>query len=254
MKYNLIVIVFSLLNLSPAMALTLNGFSEFESVWKLNVSMAGVVQTINVQPGSPVMKGDILLKLDVTTYQARLKRAIAIEKSLLPVQQAAQLELERAEELYDRDSLSQVALKNAENTLAKAEGNLEAASANRIIAEYELANTVISSPVDGHILQLFTNISQFIDPSVTTSPLLTVVNSRRMKAVALINSEQWNDSLINRKATVKYRNKEYSGKVSYLGFKRIKQSGGLPAYEIHVSFEADQFIPAEMPVTLIIKD
>ena len=123
-----IIPLIMLLHLPLSQALTLNGFTAFDSVIELNARVSGVVDTIAVKPGQLVQKGDLLIQLDTVPYRARLDRAMAIEKSLQPVVLTAQMELERAEELYDRDSLSQVALKNAENALAKAEGNYQAAT------------------------------------------------------------------------------------------------------------------------------
>ncbi len=254
MRMKLILALISLLYFSTSQALTLNGFTGFGSVVELNARVNGIVQSVAVKSGQRVQKGDVLIKLDVTPYQARLDRALAVEKSLLPLVQTAQLELERAEELYDRDSLSQVSLKNAENILAEAEGNYQAAVADKILAEFQLKHAVIVSPFNGRVLQLHTNVAQYVDPAVSLNSMITLVSSRNMKAVALINSEQWSDSLLNKKAMVQFGKRNFSGKVSYLGYKRIKQNGGLPAYEIHVSFETDEFIPAEMPVTINIKE
>ena len=250
-----LLILFSGLIYYPAsQALTLNGFTRFGSIVELNAKVSGVIQTIKVKPGQRVNKGDVLISLEITPLQASVDSAIAVEKSLLPVVETAQLELQRAEELYDRDSLSQVALKNAENSLAQADGHYQAAIAQRVIAVYQLKNATINSPINGRVLQLHTNIDQFVDPAVNLRSLVTLVKSQQMKAVALIKSEQWSGSLMNKPATVVFGKKQFSGKVSYLGYERIKQSSGLPAYEIHVSFVTDQLIPAEMPVTINIEE
>ncbi len=243
-----------LLYLSSGQALTLNGFTGFASSFKLNGRVNGLVHSVDVKTGQRVKKGDILIQLDVTPHQAKLDQAIALENSLLPVMQTAQLELERAEELYDRDSLSQVALKNAQNVFAEAEGNYLAAKAEKVFAEYQLSNTVIKSPVNGQVLSVDTNIGEYINPEVSDAALITVVDSFQMEAVALIKSEQWDSTLVGKKASIKFANKEFTGKVSYLSYQRTEQSGVLPAYEIHISFRTNQLIPAEMPVSIDIKE
>lgn len=254
MKLKLFFFLGGFLFISVTQALTLNGFTRFGSVVELNARVSGVIQEIRVKPGQRVNKGDVVLTQDVTPLKAKLERASATEKYLLPGVETAQLELEKAQELYDRDSLSQVALKNAENDLAEAEGLYQAALADKVIAEYELKNAVLYSPINGRVLQVHTNIAQFLDPKVSLKPLITLVKSQQMKAVALIKSEQWDSSLMNKPATVSYGEKVISGRVSYLGYERIKQSSGLPAYEIHISFTTDQLIPAEMPVSINIKE
>ncbi len=110
------------------------------------------------------------------------------------------------------------------------------------------------SPLDGRVLQLHTNIDQYIDPAVNGEPLITLVDSQHMLAIALINSEQWNYALMGKQATIQFGKKAFNGQVSYLGYQRIEQSSGLPAYEIYISFQTDELIPAEMPVTISISE
>lgn len=248
------ILLSTLLYCPGSLALTLNGYTGFASTFDISASSSGMVVLVNVKPGQRIKKGDVLLTLDATLHQARLAGSKAIEKSLLPAVETSRLELERAQELYDRDSLSQVELKNAENRLAEAEGEYQAAQAESAVAGYYLNNTVIRSPVSGRVLQVYTNLAEYIDPAVNTKILVTLVQSRKMKAIALVNSDQWNPQLVNKKATVTYAKKIFNGKVSYIGYKRIKQSSGLPAYELHVTFETDWLIPAEMPVSIEIED
>lgn len=238
----------------PVQALTLNGYTDHSAVVNLNARNSGIVQIINVKQGQRVKKGDVLIKLDGIAQQANLRRSQAIEKSLLPMVETAQLELDRAFELYDRDSLSQVELKNAENKLAQAEGEYLAAQADTEMAAYQLANAVIRSPINGRVMNIHVSIAHYVDPSVQDSPMITLIDSQQMKAVALVNSEQWSSSLLNKNATVEYRNKKFSGKVGYIGYNRIKQPGGTSAYEIHITFKSDSLIPADMPVSIRISD
>lgn len=251
-----LLLLISLLSVSLVQAetLTLNGFTKFSSVFKINGRVSGLVKAIPVKAGQRIAKGDLLIQLDDIPHAARLSRAKALESALLPAVQTAELELERAEELYDRDSLSQVELKNAQNALAEAEGKYQAAAAEKTLAEYQLKNAAITSPLDGRVLDIQTNVDQYIDPAVNDSALITLVNSQHMLATALINSEQWDSGLLNKKARVQFGDTTFNAKVSFLGFQRVKQSSGLPAYELYVSFKTSQLIPAEMPVTITIME
>lgn len=251
---NRIIVLTWLCYIPAGHALSLDGITGFASTIHLNASTEGKIIVIPVKTGQTVKKGDLLIKLDATPHKARLAHAKAIEKSFLPAVTTAQLELERALELYDRDSLSQIELKNVENKLLLAEGAYQAAQAELALAEYELIQTSVRSPIDGRVISLVVNIGQYVNPQVTTDSLISLVNNQRMKAVATINSDQWRHGLMNKKATVKFRDKTYHGSVTYLGLNRIKLSSGLPAYEIHVSFDTDNLIPADMPVSIEIRE
>ena len=254
MSRKFLILLVSLLFMPQAMALTLNGHTEFAAQYDLNARVAGVISRLNVTPGQRVRKGDVLVELDATPQQARLKKAQSLAKSLKPETEIAELELEKAFELYDRDSLSQVALKNAENKLARIQGQYVAAEADVDIAQYQLQNTRLSSPIDGRVSKVHRAVAQFVNPHVDSQPIVTVVSSQQLIAVGLIGSDQWQTSLINRPATVKFRDRSFQGKVSFLGFKRVKKATGVAAYEIHVSFSTDQLIPEQMPVTIEIEE
>lgn len=252
-----IKIIFACLGLlyfSTVQALLLNGVTEFAGVMQINARTAGVVQSIEVQSGQNVKQGALLLTLDATPFQARYERAQAIASSLHPGLINAQLELDRAQELYDRDSLSQIELKNAENKVAVADGAYKAALADVRLAKYELQQAAVKAPTKSRVMKVHTFIGQYVDPAVASVALVTLVSNNTMKAVAKLNSDQWSAQLVNKKVTVKYRNKVYQGKVDELGYQRIEQAGGLPAYEINITFSTDDLIPAEMPVSIEIQE
>jgi RND family efflux transporter MFP subunit len=244
----------SMIYFGSVQALALNGFTRFDAESAINSSAAGVVKSVRVSTGQKVKRGDVLVELDATPYRAQLERAQALLKSLQPAMISAELELDRAMELFDRDSLSQVELKYAENKFAAAEGAYQAAQADVNLASYHLKQTQVKSPINARVIGVNTFPGHYVNPEVDSSTLLTIVSANSMQAVAVLNSDQWSSNLINKKATVKYRDKIYQGQVSELGFQRVEQSGGLPAYEIRVVFSTADLIPAEMPVSIDITD
>ncbi len=244
----------TVLHLASAQALSLSGFTEFSSVVKINARSAGIIQAVDVKSGQKIRRGDVLFKLDATPYQAQYERARAVASSLQPALNTAQLELDRAQELFDRDSLSQVDLTNAQNKVAAADGAYKAAQADISFSRYQLQLTQVKSPMTARVIDVTTVKGQYVDPSVDSSALITLVSANSMNAVAVLNSDQWNADLLDKKATVTYRDKVYQGRVSKLGFQRVQLSGGLPAYEIRIVFSTEDLIPAEMTVSIEIKD
>lgn len=253
-KFKILFFCLSVFYLGSVQALTLNGFTEFSSVIKINARSAGLVQSVAVESGQKVKQGEVLLELDATPFKAQAERAKALASALQPALSTAQLELDRAQELFDRDSLSQVELKNAENKAAAAEGALKAAQADVSLSQYQLQLSQMKSPVDARVIRVNTTQGQYVDPAVDTSALITLVSANNMNAVAVLNSDQWRADLIGKKATVKFRDKNYQGQVTQLGYQRVQQSGGLPAYEIRIAFPTNDLIPAEMPVSIEIRD
>lgn len=249
--YILLVVLFPW---SAVQALTLDGVTEFASVFELNTAANGVVKRIHVSPGQRVSKDQILIELDTTPHAAELERARAKEKALLPDVEIAQLELERVQELYAIDSLSQVDLKSAENKLTRAEGVYQQARAEAIIASYHLEQTIIRSPVNGRVLAVYTNRGQYVDAGEDARTLITIVESSHMKATGMLSSDEWDPVLFNKAATITYRDQEYTGRVGYLGLLDSAASNGKPAYAIHIYFETNRLLPARMPVGIVIED
>jgi len=239
---------------APLQALTLNGFTRFGELVPLNAATDGVIQRILVEPGQRVSRGDLLLQLDDRPHRARLAQARARAERLKPPLQTAELEFERAQELYDRDSLSTVALQQAESRLAEARGAYEAARAEQQLAEYDLEQTRIRAPLAGRVLRLETRVGQYVNPRVSLSPLLILARTHNMLAVATLASEQWSQALIGKDARVVYRGRNYRGRVEEIGLERISRGSGLSGYPIRIRFDTDSLIPADMPVTIEIAE
>ncbi len=242
--------IFMLAMSVSAQALTLNGFTRFGAELELNAGVAGVVQFIAVKPGQRVARGDLLIRLDDRPHQARLVQARARAEQLKPSLQTAELEFERAQELYDRDSLSSVALQKAESRLADARGAYKTALAAQQLAEYELSLTRIRAPITARVLSLSVGEGQYVNPGSDLSPLLTLAQTRSMLAVSILGSEQWDDRMVGRSAKVIYRGQAFDGQVVSIGLRRIQSGAGLSGYEIRVAFDTDRLIPADMPVSI----
>jgi RND family efflux transporter MFP subunit len=239
---------------TPLWALTLNGVTLFGDEVAVNAHSAGVIQAVRVAEGQRVKKGDVLIELDHRPMQVAYDRAIALHKAQEPTVQNATFEFERARELYDRDSLSEFELRKAEMNLTEAQARLDAAAADVRLAEIDLERATLRSPVSALVLEVAANAGQYVDPAASLGSLVRLVVTRKMLARATLTSEQWDPGLQRKKTTVVFRGKSYNGRVSHLGYTRVEQAGGLPAYQIEVSFSPDQPIPAQMPVSIEFAD
>ena len=235
-------------------ALQLNARSEFVQRFELNAAVSGVVSQVFVQIGQRVNQGEVLLELDNTAYQAEVNRAQALIKSLQPAQIQMQSELEKAQELFDRDSLSMIDLQQAENNLLHAEGQLEAMKAVLQKAEYELAHTAVRAPIDGLVLAIKTHTQRFINTQVDNQTLVTLVDNREMLAVAPVSADNWHSSLVGKSAEISFRGKKYQGKVVELAFDHADKGSSEPAFEVRVLFVASGEIPANMPLIINIPE
>ena len=252
---NRIEISFLLLVLSTqASALQLNARSDFLQRYELNAAVTGIVSEVLVKNGQIVKQGDVLLTFDKTLYQSAVDRAKAMFKLHEPAQIQMQSELEKAQELFDRDSLSLIDLQQAENSLQEAEAQLDAVREDLFKAEFELQQTSVRAPVDGLVLAIHTHRQRYFDPDVSDQTLVTLVDSQQMLAIASLSPEKWDLALLGKAVSINYRGKKYQGKVIEIAYDRANQSNASPAFELKVLFVASGEIPANMPLTILIQE
>ncbi len=238
----------------PALALELDGQTGFSQHLKLNSSISARVEAVLVTPGQAVSRGDLLLRLETAELQAQADMARAEAGALVPVVARMETELDKARELFDRDSLALVPLRNAEQEHAIAVANLQAAEARLARAEYRLSQAEIRAPISGTVLEVMATPGQFINTRVGDPVLLTLVDADTMSATALVPLERWRSDLLRRSARVSIRGKTYTGRVTSLGRQIRTGDNNHPAIELEVRFAADGQIPAGLPVKITIAD
>lgn len=128
------------------------------------------VDSILVQPGDVVHKGDLVVKLernhsvDVEVEKARIKR------------QQAEVSLARNKRLFKGGAISRVKLEEAQTNynLAKSEYQMQAKALN-----YAKQNSELRSSIDGYVSRINTVIGQIADPAKV---LVRIVNLKKMVA------------------------------------------------------------------------
>lgn len=239
---------------TPLLAVELKGRTDFSKLYSLNSAVSGIVSDVYVSPGQVVKRDDILLKLDGRPFQARVAAAKAIVTIRKPVRDQMLTELERAQELYDRNSLARVVLQNAENNLQIAEGELAEAEAKLQLASYEFSQSRVSAPDDLLVLDVNTHTNQYINTEVSDQPLMVLANHYEMLAIAYLGPDQWNAGLVGKPAQIDYLGRKFRGKVINLEYRRRAQSNSSDGFELRVKFVASGEIPANMPVTIDIQN
>ena len=235
-------------------AIDLDGETDFAQTLELNASISARVDRVVVAPGDSVVAGALLLTLVDTGFQAEVEYAQARVDGLAPVVARMTTELEKAEELFDRDSLAMVELQNAEQDQAIALANLLAAQANLRKAKFALSQTELRAPISGRVLSVQIHPGQFINTRVKDQVLLTLVDDREMIARAMLPAELWDRDLLDRPASVQLLNRSYEARVVALGQQTVIGNNNHPAIELRVRFEADGQVPARLPVKIIIEN
>lgn len=239
---------------SLALAIDLSGQTKFAQRVALNSSISGRVEVINVAVGQRVAVGEVLLSLVSTGLKANADITEARVNALAPAVQKMQTELEKAEELFARDSLALVALQTAEQNHAIAQANLAGAQARLIRARFRLSQAEIRSPINGIVLSIDTFTGQFINTAVNNQTLLTVVDDSTMTVQSLLPMELWDESMMGKPAQINFQENSYQGEVVGVSRQVTIGNNNHPAVTLRIKFSSGGGLAAGLPVNVSIND
>lgn len=156
----------------------------------VGAQVSGQIQTIHVQLGQQVKKGELLVSLDpelarsdVAQAEAALAQARALLDSNKVDAEAAQREVARQRRLLSGQATAATEAEKAETELAKIEAALrgQAATVARLEAELDnrklkLSYTRITAPMDGTVVNLPVQAGQTVIAVQITPVLLTLAD------------------------------------------------------------------------------
>ena len=114
--------------------------NNYQSVLEIIPNVTGEVKTVDARPMEPLNQGDTIFTVDSTQYEAKVEQ---LEAQLV----LAQTNLQRAEELMERGVGRQLDV-----DIYRAES--DSLNAQLQNARWELENTVVRAPSDGHVVAL----------------------------------------------------------------------------------------------------
>jgi membrane fusion protein (multidrug efflux system) len=141
------------------------------------------VTEVNVKAGQAVSAGQVLVRLDDSDLQARLKQAEAAVVSARAAKERAARDVERGRALQSSGGVSQEELDQRETALKTASADLDRSQQAEQEAKVLLDFTILRSPLTGVV------IDKRVEPGDTVSPgqvLLTLYDPGRMQMVASV--------------------------------------------------------------------
>ena len=159
-----------------------------EPIEQVDVSslISGTIAEMAVKVNDRVKKGDVLARLDTSSLQAELARdkaTLAAQKAQVAdaaaALEAARATLARVQKIHDKglntdDQLTTAATtaRRAEAGLAQALAQVQVAEANVLLSETSLAKAVITSPIDGMVLDVAADVGQTVNASASETAVL----------------------------------------------------------------------------------
>jgi RND family efflux transporter MFP subunit len=190
--------------------------------------VTGRLETISVKLGDTVRRGQMLAKVEDQELQQQVRQAQAsyqVAEATIRQREAdlnlAKANLDRSKSLVDRELLPQQSHDDtvsrhqaAQAQLDLAEAQFEQAKARLDELKITLANTSITSPVDGFVGKRYVDPGAFVG---TNSPVVSVVDIRTVRLVANLVERDVRQVRAGTPAVVEvdaYPGEKFSGSVS----------------------------------------
>lgn len=249
-KMPLALYVIYLLGFQPSVfAQSFNANTVWLNSYQISSSVSGIINSINVKEGQKITKDEVLISIDSVLLQHELEIAKANLASSEPLKMQADLDLNRAYELYDRTLLSEVNLKKAEFEHAKFKGEYDLAFAKKQKAEYQYLSATIKSPISGRVLSVMASNGMYVN-NQQPEVLLTIVQDKDMHVESKLKVSQWRSNLTGKKVTVKINNQHYSGVIAKIAYTPVLNHKGIAEYPFYVRFKPKNTLPSGMPASI----
>src|ERR1700731_54139 len=147
-----------------------------ESV-EIRPRVSGYITEIHFEAGAIIKKGDLLYVIDPRPYQADFDRAAAEVDRMDAQLKLAQIELNRAKELRDKNTISASEFDQKAATYQGAAAAKSSAEAAKNSAALNLEFTQIKSPIDGRVSDARITLGNLVQPGAGPENVLTTVVS-----------------------------------------------------------------------------
>jgi RND family efflux transporter MFP subunit len=189
---------------------------------ELSTPVSGIVQTVNVEVGDLVKKGQVLLSLDSTSYQARVAENQSEITRLNAEMEEDKRDLDRVQELHDRTVIATAELEQAKLKWVRSQSMLSEARARLRQNQKALEDTSIRAPFDAVVILRQAEPGLSVAAGLQSQMLLTLARSGEMIARMNLPTSQMNNLKTGQTLTLSVAGTIYTGKIKTLGLEPIK--------------------------------
>ncbi len=239
---------------APAAALDLKGWLEWLHKVEMRVVENGVVETVAVNAGQHVKKGELLLRMDQREAKAALLGAKAKSARAAVATATAGRERERSQELFDRGLIAIEELKDAELKQAAADAEEASAKAAEAAAEVALERTELLAPFDGIIVARNAWQGDVIYKTIQQLPLIAIAPNDKMIARALVTAPVLRRYRPGQVARVKTANGLREGRIYSLGVEavRVELQGAVYYLDVLIERAPDEALRPSETVEIVL--
>ena len=179
--------------------------------------VSGTVVELRADFNDHVKKGQVLLKLDPTIFNAQIRQGDASLASALASQRLAQANFERNTRLVGQNYVSALVLDQSRREIDVADANVKLARAQLARSQADLDNSVIRAPIDGVVIKRTIDLGQTVAASFSTPNLFQIAQDLTKMQIDTAVSEadvgSLKPGLAARFVVDAYPNKEFDAKM-----------------------------------------
>jgi HlyD family secretion protein len=187
--------------------------------------VSGIIREIFVDFNSRVTNGQIIAKIDPSTYDQAITRAEAELANAKAGLVYAQVNHKRSKELHGAKLLPESEYDKTVADLLQAEAVVKTREAAMKSAQVDLDRTTIIAPVDGVVIQRAVDEGQTVAASFNTPKLFQIANDlRKMRIEALVSEADVGGVEEGQEVTFKvdaFQDRQFRGKVSQVRYAPI---------------------------------
>ena len=210
------------------------GTLSLENSVDISSKITGRIVDVRFKENDKVKAGDVLFKLDDATYLSDLKQN---EAKLVNVS----TNYMRNQTLYERGAISKMIMDESQMNYLVAQANYDKSRDN-------LADTVITSPIDGVVIGEPTKVGQTVAPGISTPMVLMTVGDMTSMRIGTLVDESDIGRIRDGQRVVftvdSYQNEEFEGYVQLVSRKSVTQQSVI-YYTVYVKVKdtKDKLLP-----------
>jgi len=204
--------------------------------------ISGRITRIAMEEGASVQRGDVLVELERTSLETRVREAQRnLEADRLRMERS-QRNYDRLKELYEKNFVGEKEYLDAQTDFNLSALNLEIAQARLDDTQEDLSKAVISAPHDGIITLMNVTDGQVISGATSVSngtDLLTIAQLNELYMEANINEVDVEKLYVGQPANLRFDaipNFEVEGRINVIA-PSARRDGNVRVFPIEVVFE-----------------
>ena len=168
---------------------TANGALNPVRVVSVGSQVSGIITEMNVDFNSVVKEGELLAKIDPSTFERDLASAKADLANAQAALELAQFNEKRARDLFKNHLVSESDFQQAVVALHQAEAIVTTRVASVERAQVNLEKTAITAPISGIIISRKVDAGQTVAASFNTPEMFTIANDLKKMQIETMVSE-----------------------------------------------------------------